>query len=126
MAELLLDSDVVIWHLRGRPDVVAKVAAWAATRRLGVSAVTRAEVLAGARPHEEDATRSLLDAFEVIPVDAAIADRAAHLIRDERRRGHTAYIPDALIAASAMERSARLVTCNVKHFPFDGLEVAEP
>jgi predicted nucleic acid-binding protein len=126
MAEIVLDSDVIIWHLRGRADVVKKVAAWSSTRRLGISAVTRTEVLVGARQREEEATRAFLDAFEIIPVNAAVADRAARLIKDERRRGHTADVPDALIAACAMDRQARLVTCNVKHFPFEGLEVGEP
>jgi predicted nucleic acid-binding protein len=49
MADFLLDSDVVIWHLRGRAEVVELVLTLVRRGRVGLSAITRAEVLLGMR-----------------------------------------------------------------------------
>lgn len=118
-----LDSDVLIWHLRGRPSVVAHVTTLAGRGALLVSAIARAEVLAGMRAGEERATMLLLDSLETVPVDAAIADRAAAAMRDLRRRGVTVHLPDALIASTAAERDAELHTCNPRHYPGYDVEV---
>jgi predicted nucleic acid-binding protein len=75
---------------------------------LVVSAVTYAEVLTGALLGHQD--EALVRGFfadlisEVIPVDAAIAERAARLRADARLR-----MPDALVLATA-ERSPGVAT----------------
>ena len=94
----VLDSDVLIWHLRGEPTVVEHVTELASNGALIVSAIARAEVLTGMRPREKDATLSLLDNLETAPVTAAIADRAADAMRDLRSRGVTVHLPDATLA----------------------------
>jgi predicted nucleic acid-binding protein len=124
MADVLLDSDVVIWHLRGRETVVQHVRGLAARVRLGLSAITRAEVLQGMRPAEEEQTLRFLDACEVLPVDAPTADRAAALVRAERAKGRTVHLPDALIAAAAIGAGVVLHTCNERHYAFEELRVA--
>ena len=123
MADLILDSDVIIWHLRGRPVVTEFVLALAARLRLGISAVSRAEVMAGARAAEESGTLRFLDACQTINVDADIADVAGRLVRNQRSDGITMHLPDALIAASALIRHVPLYTCNPRHYLVDGLEV---
>jgi predicted nucleic acid-binding protein len=123
MADVLLDSDVVIWHLRGRTAVTSLVADLAARSRLGVSAVSRAEVLQGARPAEMEATLRFLDACETMPVDARVADLAARLVRDQRAKGVTIHLPDALIAATALAGHLPIRTCNVRHYPFPDVAV---
>jgi predicted nucleic acid-binding protein len=60
MAEFLLDSDVVIWHLRGHAVVAEYVLNLARRGRIGVSAITRAEVLQGMREPERKATFGFL------------------------------------------------------------------
>ena len=119
----VVDSDVLIWHLRGKPNVVEHVIALASRGVLMVSAIARAEVLAGMRPGEEDATQLLLDSLETAPVTAAIADLAADALRDLRGRGVTVHLPDALIAATAIEHDAELHTCNPRHYPQYDLDV---
>src|SRR6185295_3975687 len=47
MADFLLDSDVVIWHLRGHAAIVKLVLGLARRGHFGLSAVARAEVLLG-------------------------------------------------------------------------------
>jgi predicted nucleic acid-binding protein len=49
---LLVDTDVVIWHLRNRSEIVALVKSLSQAGQLGISALTRLEVEIGAAlPH---------------------------------------------------------------------------
>jgi len=104
VTRLLLDSDVLVDHLRGRRRIVAD------GDELHVSAVTRAALFSG-RGTEERRVRRLLESMTSIPVDDAIAERAGRL-----RRGATRRLPDALIAATALEHKLTLVTRNVRDF----------
>ena len=49
MADFLLDSNVVIWHLRGNESVAERVVTLSQRGRLGLSVITRAEVIQGMR-----------------------------------------------------------------------------
>jgi predicted nucleic acid-binding protein len=113
----LLDSDVVIWLLRGRQPVVEHVERLAGRGQLLVSAITRAEVTSGMRPGEERATLRLLDGLTTMPVSGDIADRAGRMLGELRRRGVTVQLPDAIIAATALDAGAELHTCNPRHYP---------
>lgn len=111
----LLDTDVLVDHLRGRRRILA------GTDELHVSAVSRAELFSG-RGAEERRVRRLLEPMTDLPVDAAIAERAGRL-----RRGSTRRLPDALIAATALEHRLTLVTRNVRDFDgIRGLKLRPP
>jgi len=120
VADVVLDSDVVIWHLRGRESVVRHVLDLSAQSRLGISAITRTEVLAGMREPEREGTVAFLDGCELLPVTAGVADRAGNTMRRRREQGVTLSVPDALIGATAVEAGAPLHTCNPRHFPPQG------
>lgn len=123
MAEFLLDSDLVIWHLRGHASVVELVLSLARKGRLALSAIARAEVLVGMREPERELTLLFLDSCETLSVTAATADRAGEIIRDFRARGVTISLPDALIGATALLSSIPLYTCNPKHYPMPDLDL---
>lgn len=123
MADFLLDSDVVIWHLRGHAAVVELVLALARRGRLGLSAITRAEVLLGMREHERALTLPFLESCETLPVTAATADRAGEIFRGFRSQGITLSLPDALIGATALLASIPLYTCNPRHYPMPDLDL---
>ncbi len=123
MADVLLDSDVVIWHLRGDTTVVELVLGLARRGRLGLSAITRAEVLLGMREPERELTLPFLDSCTTLPVTAATADRAGEIFRSFRSQGITLSLPDALIGATALLASIPLYTCNPRHYPMPDLDL---
>ena len=123
MADFLLDSDVVIWHLRGHAAVVDLVLALARKGRIGLSAITRAEVLLGMREPERVLTFLFLDSCETLPVMAATADRAGEIFRGFRSQGITLSLPDTLIGATALLASIPLYTCNPRHYPMADLDL---
>lgn len=123
MADFLLDSDVVIWHLRGKAPVVEKVNALSRQGRLGLSAITRAEIMAGLRERERAATLSFLNACQVLSVDAEVADQGGEMLRQFQAQGITLSLPDALIGATAIQAGIPLYTCNVRHYPSPEIDV---
>ncbi len=84
--------------------------------RILYSVVTRCELFGG-RGIEEETVQRLLEPFEEVPVDRPVAERAGRL-----RRAGGLRTPDALIAATALERQLVLVTRNARDFrPARGL-----
>jgi predicted nucleic acid-binding protein len=121
---VLLDSDVIIWCLRGRQDVVQQIAAFAAEALPACSALSVLEIEIGMKKGEETATRALLSAMDVQPVDGVVASQAAMYIRTFRRRGITLDFVDACIAATCVLKSFQLATLNRQHYPMPGLRFA--
>lgn len=103
MADILVDTDIFIDHLRGAVEVKP------GRHRLHYSVVTRAELFAGATG--AGLAVQVLAPFREIPVDRPIAERAGRIRRESGLR-----MPDALIAATALERRLGLATRNTKHF----------
>lgn len=106
---ILLDSVILIDHFNGVAAATAFLAAQG--HEASISAVTRAEVLAGCDEDEATQVKPLLDRFAFLPMDAAVADEAARLRRSTRLR-----LPDAIQAAFALHHGLRLVTRNSKDF----------
>jgi predicted nucleic acid-binding protein len=115
MSRLLLDTCVLIDHLREHPPAVAYIGSLPAEPRL--SAVTIAEIYVGVR-NQAEARRveMLVDPFVVLSVDAEIARLGAGF-RRQFAHSHGTGLLDALIAATAAVHGARLVTRNARHFP---------
>lgn len=115
---LLLDTSVLIDHLRGDPAArEALLEAAQDGHRLASSVVVKVEVLAGMRSDEERRTRRLLDTLDWIAVDDDIAERAG-LLANRYLPSHPGVDPvDHVIAATAELHDAVLWTRNVKHFP---------
>ena len=118
----LVDTSVLIDFLRGSVVAAEIIETEHRQARLEASEITRLEVLAGMRPHEEPATQSLLSVLVWHPVDTDISERAGELGRQWLPSHHTIDGADLAIAATADVHGLRLLTRNVKHFPmFAGL-----
>ncbi len=123
---VLTDSDILIEVSRGRDKTV--VSQWLELGRSDAlilySAVSAAELWAGASPSEYPALDALFDALLCVPVDAALGRRAGEYLR-RYRKSHRVELGDALIAASAAERGASLWTRNRNHYPMPELAFYE-
>lgn len=108
MVKALLDTCILIDHLNGVAEARDEIARYEEPL---ISVVTWMEVLVGAPPAVEAATRGFLAGFRQVPLDAAVAEAAIRL-----RRGKRLRLPDAIIAASAEVAGAILVTRNTKDF----------
>jgi len=118
----LIDSDVIIEYLRGSEQAIRYLESLEGG--LCVSAITVAELFAGVRDDDEDAApERFLWAFDVIPIDQALA-RLGGLCRRSYQPGYGTGLADALVAMSAESAGAVLVTFNKRHSPMiDGLVV---
>ena len=115
MSPLLVDTDILIDYLRGRPEAVAYLDTVQAP--LVLSVLTIAELYAGVRDGDERAQLdAFVSAFGSIPLDRDIAVTGG-LYRRDYGKSHGTGLADALIAATAITRGFTLVTHNAKHFP---------
>ncbi|MBW8825296.1 MAG: type II toxin-antitoxin system VapC family toxin [Acidobacteria bacterium] len=103
MADVLVDTDVFIDHLRGAIEL--KVG----RHRLHYSVITRAELFAGSTA--TDLVSQLLGPLREVHIDRAIAERAGRVRREAGIR-----LPDALIAATALEHKLDVATRNTRDF----------
>ncbi|HEX3945849.1 MAG TPA: type II toxin-antitoxin system VapC family toxin [Rhizomicrobium sp.] len=110
MVRALFDTNILIDYLNSVPAARAELARY---RNNAISIVTWIELLVGAKPGVEAATRNFLDErFDVIDLDEQVAKRAIEL-----RKLHRVKLPDAIIWASAQVHAMLLVTRNTKDFP---------
>jgi len=123
VAELLLDTTVLIDALRGRE------AAERLRRLRGegpppyVCAINVEEVWRGARPQEVKAVSRLLGALRVAPLRRAEGEQAGRWRSQFAAQGTTLSQADCLIAAAALGVGARLATGNPRDFPMVEVEV---
>jgi predicted nucleic acid-binding protein len=112
---MLVDTDVMIWHLRGYPTAAQRLDQ---LERLTISAVTYMELLQGMRNRVEMAALQkglVMRNAHQIPLTPSITTTAIRLM-EEWALSHGMQMGDALIAATALEHKLMLLTGNVKHF----------
>ena len=126
MAVHLLDTDILIDFLRGRGEACVLLSQYEAGAEPPViSVVSVTELWAGMRRGEESATGALLSALRKIPISEDIALAAGEMLRTYRR-SHGTELGDALIAATAVNIGATLITRNVRHYPMPTVTVLRP
>ena len=122
MSKFLLDTDVIIWYLRGRNEVTRALTELQAFGVPSCSALSILEVQVGVKKGEEAKTDLFLGSLTVFDVTRTIAEKAALSAREQKARGVTIDLPDAIIAATCMVHGLTLVTYNRKHYPFRTLD----
>ena len=106
----LLDSVILIDHLNGIKKATQFIIELNPLET-AISVITRAEILTGLGKTEQAAVIPLLDQYQLLIIDKAIADLAAGL-----RREYGWKLPDAFQAALAQYHKIKLVTRNSKDF----------
>ncbi|MBL7222435.1 MAG: type II toxin-antitoxin system VapC family toxin [Candidatus Brocadiae bacterium] len=110
--DCVLDTNVVIGYLGGCDWAVATIRQKQTDgATCAVSQITRMELLAFPclTPDEEQAVRAFLGHVAIVGLTDAIEERAIQL-----RRKHRLKLPDAIIAATAVELGAALVTSDTQ------------
>ena len=112
----LLDTGLLIRHLRGQKSAVQLLRGLGKTNRLCIATVTRLEVRAGAHESEQAVTQRLLSRFVNLDLDSSVADKAGEIIAQGKKVNRPVLVPDAVIAATALVHDITLVTFNVSGF----------
>ena len=123
MPKFLIDSDVLIWFLRGQKQAVELMDILKKSGTAVCSPISIVEIQAGVKKGEEIKTNQLLDSLAVYPVNKEIAYLAGDLIREYKNKGWRASVPDALIGATCLVHKSVLVTLNKRHYPFRGIKI---
>lgn len=123
---ILIDSDILIEVSRGRDQAI--VERWIELGRsdalILISAVSVAELWAGARPSEYKALGALFEAVKCVAADSGVGRLAGEYLR-RFRKSHAVELGDALIASTAVTSGAKLWTRNRKHYPMQELAFYE-
>lgn len=114
---IVVDTSVLIDHLRGDERASAALRRWRSEGPLNASEITRIEVLAGMRAHEEARTQQVLSALVWHPVDESTSEIAGALGREWLPSHNSIDAADLAIAATTLRLEAQLMTRNVRHFP---------
>ena len=116
MRGVVLDSDVLIWWLRGREDVVGEVSNLVERANLYVTPVNIAEIWAGVRRGEEKKVKDLFKIVDVLVIDDKVGLLAGRYL-NQYRKSHGLELSDALIAGCVERYELKLWTFNIKHYP---------
>lgn len=106
--DFLLDTNFILGMLKSSPQVLERLAAKPLSAgQCAFSAVTRMELLGypGISASEEQLIQVALGQLHYLPITGAIEDAAIEI-----RRVRRAKLPDALIAATAVQHGLELLT----------------
>lgn len=127
LSRYLLDSTVLIDHLRGVEEVSSYVLGLLQDGHvLATSCVNVAEVERGLAEKQRRSAAAFIDRLTFLDTTREAAVRAGRYQVEQARRGRTIHTADALIAGTARVHGAIVLTDNVGDFPMDDVRVTAP
>jgi len=121
----LYDTNIFIYYLTGELAVLPLFTeTFLSQNTIIISPIIRIELLSFPQLSESEThiIINLLKQFESVPIQPAIEAETIQIKRKYRIK-----LPDAIIAATALQRSARLVTRNINDFrQISALELCNP
>ncbi|MCD6532525.1 MAG: type II toxin-antitoxin system VapC family toxin [Deltaproteobacteria bacterium] len=112
---MLVDTDVIIWYMRGNPNALKILEKY---RGFTISVVTYMELVQGMRNKNELATlRRALKSWntKIIYITEEISSKAMFYV-EQHYLSHSVQLADALIGATAVSHGISLLTGNDKHY----------
>lgn len=120
MNRILVDSDIIIWYLRGREKEVKFLEELSQKDDLFISVVTITEIRAGLTKGAAKVIKDLKNIFSPIILTPGISEMAGAF-----KQKYRLDIADMFIAATAVSENLTLVTYNKKHFPMPDVKLYE-
>ncbi len=116
----LLDTDIIIYSLKGNKSVIENFRKHADAPK-AISVITYGELVYGAKKSQQVVAnlakvRRLKEIFPVIELSCTIMDTFASIKAELSKKGMTVSDFDLLIAATAMTIGYCVVSNNAKHF----------
>jgi len=114
---MIIDTDVLIWHLRGNTKAQKIITA---NIPFSISVISYLELLQGMRNKSElrDLQKQLKNwSTKIIQIDENISTYAMFMV-ENYYLSNALETGDALIAATALENNEILLTANYKHYSF--------
>ena len=126
MTKYLLDTTVLIDHLRGRKPAVDYITGIAQQgHQLCVCCINIAELYSGLSVEQGASARKLMDSLGYCDITSEIAMQAGAYRYEFAQRGISLSVADTLIAAAARANEAVIVTANVRDYPMKDIEVRQ-
>ena len=124
--ELLVDTSIVIDHLRKQNKSSTTLVKAAATHTLYISTIVEFELFAGALDTQKQRDlQTILERCKMIPFTSEIAQNAAKIYQQLRQQNQLIEMRDIFIGATAIVYKLPLLTINSKHFiRIEHLEIA--
>lgn len=114
---MVVDSSVFIEHLRAKDKTKTTLTNLPVGSLLCISAVTVFELFSGATdPIKRRDVQKLLKDVLILPMDAAVGEKAGEIFQQLRGKSLGIEVGDILIAATALIHSLPIKTLNVRHF----------
>jgi len=108
MVSVLFDTNILIDYLNGVKQARTELERYSDK---AISLITWMEVMVGAVPQTEEATRRFLSTFINLPIDDQVSRLAVSL-----RKNHKIKLPDAIVWATAQANKRIFVTRNTRDF----------
>lgn len=117
LTNYLLDTDVLIWILRGNQTVVAKVKKLCRNQPQVISVISVAEIYKNIFPSEVMIVERLFSINRLTTLSYETAKLGGLYWRDYQKSFPGISLMDCLLAASVTLEKIKLITCNTKHYP---------
>lgn len=120
MALTIFDTDILINVGRGDAEAINCLQRYAQISTLAISTITQMELIVGCRDKKElQSLKKFFNQFQILELNKQISEKSVELL-EQYRLSHGLLIPDALIAATAIENDEGFITKNQKDFKFIG------
>ena len=114
---MLIDTDVLIWYLKGNPNARHQIAA---VNKFNISVVSYMELVQGMRNKNElNLLRRALRSWnaKIIYISEDISAKAMFYV-EQYYLSHALQLADALIGATAIANGFDIMTANTKNYRF--------
>ena len=115
---ILIDSDIIIWILRGKSDIKDKLEGFIKDieEKVFITPIQVSEIYAGLKEKERIDTALFLETIPCVDIDYQIGKLAGEFL-NLYHKSHGITLSDSIIAACSKIYNLKLWTLNKKHYP---------